>query len=71
MGLLAPGGAVKRYAFPQPALDKRRRSRELYPWPLSERDLQLGEIRERQQQDLALYWRRCYEARRAAKKGAA
>ena len=35
-----------------------------FPWPLSGRDIEAGEMREKQQGDLALRWRRAYEARR-------
>ena len=44
-------------------LDKRISVLWLFPWPLSPWQSTVGERHEREQADLALRWRRAYEAR--------
>lgn len=71
MGVLGEGAMSRRYNFTERALSMRGLNSSIYPWPLSARDEALGEKRERQQQDLALYWRRAYEVRQKRERGAA
>jgi hypothetical protein len=42
----------------------------VYPWPLSPREVAVGMKNEKQQGDLAIYWRRAYESRQAARREA-
>jgi len=56
--------SLRRYHYGRVALDKHRTARSVFPYPLTTWDIQLGELKERQQGDLAHYWRRQYEMRK-------
>lgn len=55
---------LRRYNFAPVALDIRRAVLCQYPWPLTQRDIEVGERHERQQGDMAHRWRREYEKRK-------